>query len=75
MVSESKLLDFLERNIDGIRRLADIGGGQIQVASIFYNVNTMLGGFHLDKELLKRLNSLKVEIDFDLYAEGRFFLE
>ena len=39
-----KLLDFLERDIDGIRRLADIGGGQIQVASIFHNGNTMLGG-------------------------------
>jgi hypothetical protein len=68
-----KLLDFLERDIDGIRRLANIGGGQIQVASIFHNGNTMLGGYHLDKRLLSRLDALEVEIDFDLYAEGRFF--
>jgi hypothetical protein len=68
-----KLLDFLEGDVEGIRRLAKIGGGQIQVASIFHNGNTMLGGFHLDQELLKRLYSLEVEIDFDLYAEGRKF--
>jgi hypothetical protein len=69
-----KLLDFLERDIDGVRKLANVGEGQIQVASIFHNGNTMLGGFHLDRELLKRLSSLEVEIDFDLYAKGRKFL-
>ena len=68
-----KLLDFLEKDIDGIRRLADAAHGQIQAASIFHNGNTMLGGFHLDKHLLGRLNALRIEIDFDLYAEGRFF--
>ena len=68
-----KLLDFLERDVDGIRRLANIADGQIQVVSIFHNGNTMLGGFHLDKHLIGRLNTLEVDIDLDLYAEGRFF--
>jgi len=69
----NKLLDFLEKDSEGIRKLANIADGQIQVASIFHNGNTMLGGFHPDKQLLRRLNALEVEIDLDLYAEGRFF--
>ncbi len=66
----NKLLDFLERDIDGVRKLVSIAYGQIQVASVFHNGNTMLGGFHLDKRQLHRLQGLEVEIDFDLYAEG-----
>jgi len=69
----NKLLDFLEKDKDGIRKLVNVAHGRIQVASIFHNGNTMLGGFHLSKHLLSRLNALEVEINFDLYAEGRFF--
>jgi hypothetical protein len=69
----NKLLDFLEADIEGIRRLVDVACCQIQVATIFHNGNTMLGGFHLDRRQLSRLGALDVEIDFDLYAEGRFF--
>ncbi|MBS1663991.1 MAG: DUF4279 domain-containing protein [Bacteroidetes bacterium] len=69
----NKLLDFLEQDEDGIRRLVSTAYGQIQVSSIFHNGNTMLGGFHLDKHLLKRLNALELEIDFDLYAKGQLF--
>jgi hypothetical protein len=68
-----KLLDFLEKDVAGIQRLANVANGQIQVASYFHNGNTMLGGFHLDKQLLVRVNALGVEIDFDLYAKGRSF--
>ncbi len=68
-----KLLDFLENDREGVHRLIGIANGHIQVASVFHNGNTILGGFHLDKILMNRLNALELEIDFDFYAEGRFF--
>jgi hypothetical protein len=69
----NKLLDFLEKDKEGVHRLVAIANGHIQVASVFHNGNTMLGGFHLDKHLISRLKALDLEIDFDLYAEGNFF--
>jgi Domain of unknown function (DUF4279) len=68
-----KLLDFLDKDKEGVCRLAAMANGHIQVASVFHNGNTMLGGFHLDKHLISRLKALDLEIDFDLYAEGSFF--
>lgn len=68
-----KLLDFLETDKDGIATLVDKASVQVQVATIFHNGNTMLGGHHLDKDTLKRLAALNLEVDFDLYAEGNFF--
>lgn len=46
-----------------------------QVASSFHNGNTMLGGHHLDKDIIKRMAALNLEIDFDLYADGNKFNE
>jgi hypothetical protein len=34
--------------------------------------NTILGGFFLDKAIIKKLAELNLEIDFDLYAGGEF---
>ena len=68
-----KLLDFLDKDKEGVCRLAAMANGHIQVASVFHNGNTILGGFHLDKHLISRLKALDLEIDFDLYAEGSFF--
>lgn len=68
-----KLLSFLEQDVTGVRRLVDEAGGIIQVHTVFHNGNTMLGGIHLDKEDIRRLAALNLEIDFDLYAEGNFF--
>lgn len=70
-----KLLDFLEQDPIGIRKLTDLAEGYIQAAIIFHNGNTMLGGPHIDKESIKRMAALNLEIDFDLYAEGKFFKE
>jgi hypothetical protein len=67
------LLDFLERDIDGIRRLASEASGCISVHTIFHNGTNMLGGFHLDKSDIQRLAALNLEIDFDLYAAGNLF--
>jgi len=68
-----KLLDFLERDKEGIAKLIDQANGCIQVAIEFHNGNTMLGGPHIDKNSLKRMANLNLEIDFDLYVSGRPF--
>ena len=47
----------------------DDGTAYIQVATVFHNGNTMLGGHHPDKDIIKRLAALNLELDFDLYAE------
>jgi hypothetical protein len=68
-----KLLAFLEQDRQGTSQLVEQANGYVQVASIFHNGNTMLGGHHLDKDVIKRLGDLKLAIDFDLYAAGNFF--
>lgn len=68
-----KLLDFLETHKEEIIKLTEKADIQIQVATTFHNGNTMLGGYHLDKAIIKRLAALNLELDFDLYAEGKFF--
>jgi hypothetical protein len=70
-----KLLDFLEQDSTGIKKLIDFAEGHIQATIIFHNGNTMLGGPHIDKESIKRMAAFNLEIDFDLYAEGKFFKE
>lgn len=70
-----KLLDYLERDKEGVRKIVDQYNGYIQVAAMFHNGNSMLGGVHLDVEIMKRLTALNLEIDFDLYAEGNLFKE
>ena len=67
------LLDFLEQDEEGIKKLVEMAGGYIQVAMFFHNGNTMLGGPHLSKNAIKRMNALNLEIDFDLYANGKYF--
>jgi hypothetical protein len=67
------LLDFLEQDRPGVSKLVDNAYGYIQVATVFHNGNTMLGGHHLDKNTIKRLGALDLEIDLDLYAEGNSY--
>ena len=67
------LLDFLEQDINGISALVDKANGYIQVAIFFHNGNTMLGGPHINKDLIKRMSALSLGIDFDLYAGGTIY--
>ncbi len=71
----NKLLNYLEQDPEGINKLVDSAGGYIQVASIFHNGNTMLGGNHLNKEMIRRMSNLNLAIDFDLYAKGEFYTD
>jgi hypothetical protein len=68
-----KMLTFLEQDVDGVRALVDKARGYVQITSVFHNGNTSLSGLHLDKECIRRLAALNLEIDFDLYAEGNFY--
>jgi hypothetical protein len=68
-----KLLKYLESDAEGVKRLVVAAEGYIQAAMIFHNGNTMLGGAAIGKETLKRMADLDLAIDFDLYAEGKFY--
>lgn len=69
------LLSFLEQDKAGVQRLLEFAKGFIQVSSCYHNGNTMLGGVYLNKEIISRMASLNLEIDFDNYAEGNKFKE
>jgi len=68
-----KLLDFLEQDKDGIKRLVDNANGYIQVAMDIHNANGMIGGHNIDIDDIKRMNDLRLSIDFDLYVGGNEF--
>lgn len=70
-----KLLSFLEQDKDGIRELADNVNGYIQVAMDIHNANGMIGGHNIDAEDIRRMNDLKLSINFDLYVGGNRFKE
>lgn len=68
-----KLLDYLEQDKEGILSLVEKAGGYTQVAIEFHNRNTMFGGPHIDKVDIGRMSNLNPEVDFVLYANGKFF--
>ncbi|WP_026955609.1 DUF4279 domain-containing protein [Algoriphagus vanfongensis] len=68
-----KLLDFLEQDKEGIKRLVDNANGYIQVAMDIHNANGMIGGYNIDTEDIRRMNDLKLSINFDLYVGGNGF--
>ena len=70
-----KLLDFLEQDKDGIKRLVQNANGYIQVAMDIHNANGMIGGHNIDTDDIKRMNDLKLSINFDLYVGGNSFKE
>lgn len=70
-----KLLNFLEQDKDGIRQLADKVNGYIQVTMDIHNANGMIGGHNIDTDDIRRINDLKLSINFDLYVGGNKFKE
>ncbi len=70
----TKLLDYLEQDIIGVKNLVNRAGGYIQVYSSFYIGNTMIGGHHIDRDHIKRMGKLNLEIDFDISADGNYFI-
>ena len=70
-----KLLDYLETDVQGVGELVAKFNGYIQVAAMYHNGNSMLGGASLDALSIKRLSALNLGVDFDIYAEGNLFKE
>jgi hypothetical protein len=70
-----KLLDHLEQDKDGIKRLVDNANGYIQVAMEIHNGNGMIGGPNIDIIHIKRMAVLGLSINFDLYVGGNKFKE
>ena len=70
-----KLLDLLEQDKEGVKRLSEKAHGYIQVAMDIHNANGMIGGPHLDTSDISRMNELGLSIDFDLYIGGNLFKE
>ena len=68
-----QLLNYLEQDKKGIEKLIRNANCYISVGSTFHNGNTMLGGFHINAEQIKRMGELNLAIDFDIYADGNFF--
>lgn len=68
-----KLLDFLEQDEAGIRKLVDKANGYIQVAMDIHNGNGMIGGPTINVDCINRMQNLGLEINFDLYVEGNSF--
>jgi len=69
----TKLLEFLEQDKEGVKKLVNNADGYIQVYSSFHNGNTLIGGHHIEKDHIKRMSNLDLEIDFDISADGNFF--
>lgn len=69
----TKLLDYLEQDKEGIKRLVEKTDGYIQVAMDIHNGNGMLGGPDIDKTTIKRMSELGLSINFDLYVGGNKF--
>jgi len=68
-----KLLDFLEHDKDGIIHLVKKANGYIQVAMDIHNANGIIGGYSIDTDDIRRMQNLKLSINFDLYVEGNSF--
>jgi hypothetical protein len=68
-----KLLDFLEQDTDGVKRLVDSAYGYIQVAMDIHNGNGMIGGPNIVVDEIRRMNNMGLSINFDLYVGGEGF--
>jgi len=71
----NKLLDYLEEDEEGVEKLVNKADYCcIHVYSSFHNGNTLIGGHHLERNQIKQMGNLNLEIDFDISADGNFFM-
>ncbi len=68
-----KLLTYLETDKKGISELVEKAEGYIQVAMDIHNGNGMIGGPHISRENITRMQDLGLAINFDLYVGGNSF--
>lgn len=68
-----KLLDYIEQDKEGMKRLVKECEAYIQVVSWLYI--EWLRGYHLDSAIIKRMAALDLEIDISQYGSGNYFKE
>ncbi|WP_299458170.1 DUF4279 domain-containing protein [uncultured Microscilla sp.] len=64
------LLDMLEADIEGVRRLAEVANAGIQVYTYDFAEYGNLPGVHLSKEVIRKLGNMHLDIDFEMYVNG-----
>tara|TARA_R100000005_G_scaffold93692_1_gene69722 strand:+ start:1717 stop:2406 length:690 start_codon:yes stop_codon:yes gene_type:complete len=62
------LLERLESRIDDFLKFSQQTHMSINVA--YYGYKEQMWGLHLDKNTIRRLNDLNIDLDFDIYASG-----
>ena len=68
-----KLLDYLEKDRAGVKALVDNANAYIQVDTDIHNGNGLIGGPFINKQIIKRMAALDLEIAFDQFATGNSF--
>ncbi|WDF48365.1 DUF4279 domain-containing protein [Chryseobacterium sp. KACC 21268] len=68
------LISELENDRDGIKKLAELADGYIQVLMEFHNGNGLIGGPNLSKEIIQKLSEMDLSVDFDLAVSGNKFI-
>jgi hypothetical protein len=69
------LLDYLETDKDGVKRLIDNSDAYISVAADIHDANGMIHGHCIDSESIQRMAKFNLSLDFDLYVSGNPFLD
>jgi Domain of unknown function (DUF4279) len=65
-----KLLDILEQDKAGIKKLASSSNAYLQVISQYYISNGQLNSISLSKEILNRISDLELELNIEQYVSG-----
>ena len=68
-----KLLNFLESDKEGILLASTKAKGYIHVSMDFHRGNQLLGSFKMECEIVKRISTLNLEINFRITAWGNNF--
>ncbi|SDF65946.1 protein of unknown function [Mucilaginibacter pineti] len=68
-----KLLDYLEQDRAGVKALVNNANACIQVDKDIHNGNGLIGGPYINKQIIKRMAALDLEIAFSQYAAGNSF--
>lgn len=69
----TKLLNYIEQDKEGILLLGTHANTYIDITMDFHNGNQHLGGAFIDRDCIKRMNNLNLEIRFDFFAWGEPF--
>ncbi len=70
----NELLDILEQDPIGIKKMTENAATSLQVISYFHNGNSSMGAFELTPIFIQRAAKINLGICFDVYADGNLFI-